>query len=109
MVAGTSGGGVSDLNPERAYDVDARRLDETERRIDRAADTSNDRKQDRVGKFLRSARSAGKFQQKRQIDAPWTNREGQVPAFTEGDQFGRAGSTNYADKPQPSTSRLYDN
>jgi hypothetical protein len=37
------------------------------------------------------------------------NREGQVPAFTEGDRFGRAGSTNYADKPQPSTSRLYNN
>ncbi len=109
MVAGTSGGGVSDLNPERAYDVDARRLDETERRIDRAADTSNDRKQDRVGKFLRSARSAGRFQRKRQIESPWMNHEGQVPAFTEGDQFGRAGSTNYADKPQPSTSRLYNN
>ena len=48
MAIGSSGSGVNDLNPERAYDVDARRLDETERRIDRAADTSNDRKQDRV-------------------------------------------------------------
>ncbi len=103
------GSGISDLNPEKAYDVDVRRLDETEREIDRAADTSNERKQNRVGKFLRSARSAGKFQAKRQIDGPWRNREGQVPAFTEGDQFGRAGSTNYADKPQPSTSKLYYN
>ena len=109
MAIGSSGSGVSDLNPERAYDVDARRLDETERRIDRAADTRNEDKQDRVGKFLKSARSAGKFQQKRQIDAPWRDREGQMPAFTEGDRFGRAGSTNYADKPQPSTSKLYNN
>jgi len=109
MVAGTSGGGISDLNPESQYDVDASRLDEDERATSSAADTRNEGKQRRVEKFLRSARSAGKFQQKRQIDAPWTNREGQVPAFTEGDQFGRAGSTNYADKPQPSTSRLYNN
>jgi len=109
MAIGTSGGGVSDLNPEKAYDVDARRLDATERRIDRVSDAQGERKQNRVGKFLRSARSAGKFQQKRQIDGPWRNREGQVPAFTEGDQFGRAGSTNYADKPQPSTSKLYNN
>jgi hypothetical protein len=107
MAIGSSGSGISDLNPEKAYDVDVRRLDETERRIDRAADTQGERKQDRVGKFLRSAKSSAKFQQKRQIDAPWTNREGQVPAFTEGDQFGRAGSTNYADKPQPATSKLY--
>ena len=107
MAIGSSGSGISNLNPERAYDVDARRLDKTEREIDRVSDTSNERKQNRVGKFLRSARSAGKFQTKRQIDGPWRNREGQVPAFTEGDQFGRAGSTNYADKPQPSTSKLY--
>jgi hypothetical protein len=107
MAIGSSGSGVNDLNPERAYDVDARRLDKTERKIDRVSDAGGDRIQNRVGKFLRSARSAGKFQQKRQIDAPWTNREGQVPAFTEGDQFGRAGSTNYADRPQPSTSKLY--
>jgi len=107
MAIGSSGSGISDLNPEKAYDVDVRRLDKTERRIDRASDVQGERKQDRVGKFLRSARSAGKFQMKRQIDGPWTNREGQIPAFTEGDRFGRAGSTNYADKPQPSTSKLY--
>ena len=31
-MAGTSGGYVTDLNPERAYDVDIRRLDDEEKR-----------------------------------------------------------------------------
>ena len=53
MVAGTSGGGISDLNPESQYDVDARRLDEDERATSRAADTRNEGKQRRVEKFLR--------------------------------------------------------
>ena len=108
-MAGTSGGYVTDLNPERAYDVDIRRLDDEEKRTAYAGDIRNEKQQNRVEKFLRAKRSAGKFSQKRKFDGPWTNREGQVPAFTEGDQFGRAGSTNYADKPQPSTSRLYNN
>ncbi len=105
--AGSSGGEVNDLNPQRAYDVDIRRLDEDQREIANAADTRNVGKQNRVEKFLRAKRSAGKFSQKRKFDGPWTNREGQVPAFTEGDQFGRAGSTNYADKPQASTSSFF--
>lgn len=105
--AGSSGGEVTDLTPEKAYDVDIRRLSEDQRETAYAAGTRNEGKQDRVEKFLKSARSAGKFRQKRQYDAPWTDREGQTPAFIEGDRFGRAGSTNYADKPQPSTSKLY--
>jgi len=105
--AGSSGGEVNDLNPQRAYDVDIRRLDEKDQRIAGRADTRNELKQNRVEKFLRAKRSAGKFSQKRKYDGPWTDRQGQVPAFTEGDQFGRAGSTAYAAKPQPSTSKLY--
>ena len=105
--AGSSGGELNDLNPQRAYDVDIRRLDEEAQKIAGRADTRNEGQQNRVEKFLRAKRSAGKFSQKRKFDGPWTDRQGQVPAFTEGDQFGRAGSTNYADKPQPSTSKLY--
>lgn len=105
--AGSSGGEVNDLNPQRAYDVDIRRLDEPSQSIAGRADTRNELQQNRVEKFLRAKRSAGKFSQKRKFDGPWTDRQGQVPAFTEGDQFGRAGSTAYADKPQASTSRLY--
>ena len=104
---GSSSGPITDLNPEQAYDVDLRRLDEDERRTAYAADTRNERQQSRVEKGLKAARSAGKFQKSRQIAGPWTDRSGQTPAFIEGDRFGRAGSTNYADKPQPSTSKLY--
>ena len=104
---GSSGGPIDDLNPERAYDVDLRRLDEEERRTARAADTRNEKQQGRVEKFLRAKRSAGKFRQKRNYDEPYTDPQGQMPAIVEGNRFGRAGSTNYADKPQPSTSKLY--
>jgi hypothetical protein len=46
--SGTSGGDTSDLHPERAYDTDIRRLDETARDSADAADTRNEVKQDRV-------------------------------------------------------------
>ena len=59
--AGSSGGEVNDLNPQRAYDVDIRRLDEKDQRIAGRADTRNELKQNRVGKFLRAKRSAGSF------------------------------------------------
>ena len=102
---GSSGGFVTDLTPERAYDVDLRNLDESERKTAYAGDTRNERQQNRVEKFLRSARSAGKFRQKSGYDQPYTNRQGQTPAFLEGDRFGKAGSTNYADKPKLYTGR----
>jgi len=105
--AGSSGGDVNDLNPGRAYGVDIRRLPEDVRETAYAADTAGEGQERRVDRFLKSARSAGKFQRKRQYDGPWRNREGQTPAFIEGDRFGKAGSTNYADKPRSSTNRLY--
>ena len=104
---GTSGYNVTDLTPERAYDVDMRRLEDEERSTAYAGDTRNAKQQDRVEKFLRAKRSAGKFRQKMSYDQPYTDRQGQTPAFIEGDQFGKAGATNYANKPQPSTNRLY--
>lgn len=104
---GSSGGERNDLNPGRSYDVDIRRLPEDMRETAYAADTRNVGKQRQVEKFLKAKRSAGKFRQKRQYDQPWTNREGQTPAFIQGDRFGKGGSTAYADKPQASTSKLY--
>lgn len=103
----SSGGYVTDLTPERAYDVDLRRLEDDEKRTAYAGDTRNERQQDRVEKFLKAKKSAGKFRQKMNYDQPFTDRQGQTPAFIEGDSFGKAGATNYANKPQPSTNRLY--
>ena len=106
-MSGSSGGHVTDLTPERAYDVDMRRLDDETRRTAYAGDIRNEKQQNRVEKFLRAKRSAGKFRQKMNYDQPFTNQQGQTPAFIEGDVFGKAGATNYANKPQPSTNRLY--
>ena len=60
-MSGSSGGHVTDLTPERAYDVDMRRLDDETRRTAYAGDARNERQQNRVEKFLRAKRSAGKF------------------------------------------------
>ena len=53
--AGSSGGEVNDLNPQRAYDVDIRRLDEDEREIAKAADTRNVGKQNRTLRTFRGS------------------------------------------------------
>lgn len=105
--AGSSGGERTDLTPGRAYRVDIRRLPEDVRETAYAAGTRGEGQERRVDRFLKSARAAGKFQKKRLYDGPYTDPRGQTPAFLEGDQFGRAGSTNYADKPRSSTNRLY--
>lgn len=102
--AGSSGGERTDLTPGRAYRVDIRRLPEEVMDTAYAAGTRGEGQERRVDKFLKSARSAGKFQKKRQYDAPYTDQTGQVPAYTEGNRFGRAGATNYADKPVEPTS-----
>jgi hypothetical protein len=105
--SGTSGGDTSDLHPERAYDTDIRRLDETARDSADAADTRNEVKQDRVKKYMAAAKTAGAYRQRAQIAEPTirgkTPRseaviEGvQLPSL--GDTVGTAGSTNYARKP----------
>lgn len=105
--SGSSGIEISDLNPGKSYGVDIRRLSENARRTANVAGTDNARKQRQVDRSLKAARAAGKFRQKRNYDSPYTDPQGQTPAFLEGDQFGRAGATNYADKPQASTSKLY--
>jgi hypothetical protein len=105
--SGTSGGDTSDLHPERAYDTDIRRLDNTARDSADAADTRNEVKQDRVKRYMAAAKTAGAYRQRAQIAEPTirgrTPRseaviEGvQLPSL--GDTVGTAGSTNYARKP----------
>jgi hypothetical protein len=98
---------VSDLNPERAYDTDIRRLDETARGFADRADTRNEVKQDRVRKYMAAAKTAGAYRQRNQIAEPTIRGETprgeatiagvQLPSL--GDTVGTAGSTNYARKP----------
>lgn len=105
--SGTSGGDTSDLNPERAYDTDIRRLDETARDFADRADTRNEVKQDRVRKYMAAAKTAGAYRQRSQIAEPTIRGETprseatiagvQLPSL--GDTVGTAGSTNYARKP----------
>ena len=105
--SGSSGGEVNDLNPQRSYDVDIRRLNE--RRINDSWSCGHSQR--RAAKSCREVSASKAFHKEvfseAKYDGPWTDRQGQVPAFTEGDQFSRAGATAYAAKPQPSTSKLY--
>jgi len=110
-LGGTSGAEVSDLRPEQAYDTDLRRVPAEDRP---SAESLND-EQGRVAKFMRAAKSAGKFRQKAGIDEPMLR--GKTPRVeatidgttlpSVGDRFGRAGGTNYANKPQPRFGRSF--
>jgi hypothetical protein len=101
--SGTSGAEVSDLNPEQAYDTDLRRVDPEVRR---AVEGVNN-KQERVGRFIKAAKTAGKYRQAASIDEPTirgkTPRgEASIDGTTLpnlGDRFGRGGGVNYANKP----------
>ena len=105
--AGSSGGYISDLNPERAYATDKRHLDTTEKKSADSADTSNERQQDRVKKFMAAARTAGQYRQRAQIAEPTIRGKTprteavidgtQLPSM--GDTVGTAGSTKYSRKP----------
>lgn len=105
QLSGTSGAEVSDLRPEQAYDTDMRRIDQESRK---SAESVNDQ-QGRVAKFMRAARTAGKYRQSAAIDEPTIR--GKVPRRpasiagvelpTRGDSGGRAGSVGYAQKPHP--------
>ena len=114
--SGSSGGEVSDLTPERQYDVDLRRLDRSERDTAVTADTANVQQQGRVARFLNAARLAGKYQAQADTKYPIigntvsrqeASRRGVVlPSL--GDAPGARGSVNYPDKPQPRTGRPYN-
>ena len=105
QLSGTSGAEVSDLRPEQAYDTDLRRVAQEERK---AVEPINDQQQ-RVEKYFRAAKSAGKFRQKAGIHEPQirgkTPRTEAVIDGTNlpsmGDTYGKVGSTGYARKPQP--------
>lgn len=110
--AASSGTEVTDLNPERIYDTDLRRVDEEDRR---SVESVND-KQERVAKFMRAAKTAGAYRQRAGIAEPTirgrTPRNPAVLDGTElpsmGDRIGRGGGTNYADKPQPNSGRPFN-
>lgn len=110
--AASSGTEVTDLNPERIYDTDLRRINEEDRR---SVESVND-KQERVAKFMRAAKTAGAYRQRAGIAEPTirgrTPRNPAVLDGTElpsmGDRIGRGGGTNYADKPQPNSGRPFN-
>ena len=111
----SSGSYVTDLNPERSYDVDVRRLDEDERLTADVADTRNERQQNRVRKFFQAAKSAGKYRQKASIDEPLIRgRATKNEAYLKGtytpslgDEMGPVGGMSYAKKPQPFSGKPY--
>jgi len=109
--SGTSGAEVSDLRPEQAYDTDLRRVAPESRK---AVESVNDNQQ-RVARFMKAARTAGKYRQNALISEPTiggrTPRgEATINGTTvpnTGDRFGRGGGTNYANKPQPRFGRPF--
>lgn len=111
MSSGTSGAELSDIRPEQAYDTDLRRVEPRERN----SVSELNSKQDRVAKYMAAARSAGKFRQKAGIDEPAIRGKtprteaniGGTSLPSMGDTIGRAGSTNYANKPGSSFGRSY--
>lgn len=110
--SGSSGGEVTDLNPERIYDTDLRRIAPEERN---SVNSINDQ-QERVGKFMRAVRTAGAYKQRAGIAEPTIKgRTPRNPVIVDGaeipsmgDRIGRGGSTNYANKPQPNTGRPFN-
>jgi len=109
--SGSSASEVSDLYPERAYDTDLRRI-EQDKRDD--VEAIND-KQDRIGRFIKSAKAAGKYRQQASIAEPSIRGETpQNPASmsgtelpSKGDTYPQVGSTNYARKPGSSFGSPY--
>lgn len=109
--SGSSGSEVSDLNPERIYDTDLRRVAEDERGD---VDEINE-KQERIGRFIKAAKTANKFRQQASIAEPTIRGEtprspaiidgAEVPS--QGDPFPQVGSTNYARKPKPGFGTFY--
>jgi len=114
--SGSSGGEVTDLTPERQYDVDLRRLDRSERQTADAADTANTVQQNRVSRFLKSARLAEKYKSQSDTKYPiignsvgrYEASRGGVALPTLGDAPGARGSVNYPNKPQPRTGKPYN-
>lgn len=111
QLSGTSGAEVSDIRPEQAYDTDLRRIEPESR----GAVEAINQNQQRIGKFIKAAKTAGKYRQQTLISEPTIN--GRIPRSEAtidgttipnlGDRFGRGGGTNYANKPQPRFGRPF--
>lgn len=99
----SSGVEVTDLNPEKIYDTDLRRVKEEDRTS--VEDINNP--QERIGKFMRAAKTAGAYRTRAGIAEPTIRgRTPRNPATLDGteipsmgDTYGPVGSTNYANKP----------
>ena len=111
QLSGTSGAEVSDIRPEQAYDTDLRRIEPESR----GAVEAINQNQQRIRKFIKAAKTAGKYRQQTLISEPTIN--GRIPRSEAtldgttipnlGDRFGRGGGTNYANKPQPRFGRPF--
>ena len=66
--SGTSGIEVTDLNPEKAYDTDLRRVDP-----DLRDDLGKNEKPDKVAKFTKAVKIANDYKQRRRIAEPTLN------------------------------------
>jgi len=112
--SGSSGIEVTDLNPEKMYDTDLRRVDPDARN-----DLEENEKPKKVAKFMRAARTAGKYRQDRGISEPTIRGKTPVTkAFMEGVELpslrGKnygdpgAGATEYSRKPKPNAGRPFN-
>jgi hypothetical protein len=109
--SGSSGSEITDLNPERNYDTDLRRIGEAERPDIEAI---ND-EQGRIRRFFKAAKTANKYRQKASIDEPTLRGEtprseaiiGGVEVPSLGDEYGTVGSVGYAKKPKAQSGRFY--
>jgi len=109
--SGSSGSEVTDLHPERNYDTDLRRIDESERPD---VEAIND-EQGRIRRFFKAAKTANKYRQKASIDEPTLRGEtprseaiiGGVEVPSLGDEYGTVGSVGYAKKPKAQSGRFY--
>ena len=111
--SGTSGVEVTDLNPEKIYDTDLRRVDPDARN-----DLEENKKPKRVAKFMKAARTAGKYRQDRGIAEPTirgktpigkASMDGVELPSLRGRNYGDpgAGATEYARKPKPNFGTFY--
>jgi hypothetical protein len=109
--SGSSGSEVTDLNPERNYDTDLRRISEEER--PGVAEINDD--QTRIRRFITAAKASNKFRQKASIDEPTLRGEtprseatiGGVEVPSMGDEYGTVGSVGYAKKPRSQSGAFY--
>tara|TARA_R100001594_G_C3984182_1_gene250800 strand:- start:385 stop:762 length:378 start_codon:yes stop_codon:yes gene_type:complete len=105
--SGSSGIEISDLNPEKNYDIDLRRVEPEYRE---SLDKSNN-DQTKVKKFMKAVKSANAYRQRNQIKEPTLG--GRIPVgkasingvelpSLRGRNYGDpgAGATEYAHKPK---------